>query len=275
MSRVMRSISAEWRKVTATKMWWIMAIVMFVYAAIMGGTFAAMFAFTENAAADMGAPATMSPEQMGKLVLSAVSGFCYVIPLLLGSIMATGEMRHKTLGLAFIAEPRRGIVLTGKIIVLLILGAFIGIVGLIGAGAAGAFLLPSGWLTSATLMLGLRTIVAVGVWAVIGFGLGLLVRNQAIAIVLALVFTQFIEPTVRALAMLWEWTAGVAKFLPGSASDGFVGASILGGLGAVDPSMAGMPSTVFSMGPAALVLIGYAVIFVLGGWALRWRGDVA
>ncbi|WP_217135813.1 ABC transporter permease [Leucobacter chinensis] len=274
MNRLTRSLSAEWRKVTATKLWWILALVMLIYAGIMGGVFAGMFAFADNLDTG-GAGLGMSPEQMGKLVLSSVSGFCYVIPLLLGAIMATGELRHKILGLSFIAEPKRGIVLTGKVIVLLVVGALLGAAGLIGAGVMAAILLPAGWLTTATALLGLRTLVAIGLWAVIGFGVGLLVRNQAVTIVLMLVFTQFIEPTVRATSMMWEWMASVVKFLPGSASDGFVGASILGGMGVFDSSMSGAPSSVLEVAPAFFVLVAYAVVSVLAGWALRWRGDVA
>ena len=276
MSRLTRSLSAEFRKIFATKMWWILGIVILVYSALMGGTFAAMFGLSAEALGDMGvtgAQSGLDEVHMVKTVLSSVSGFSYVVPLLLGAIMATGELRHKILGLAFVAEPKREIVLVAKIIVLLVIGAILGVIGLIGAGGAGAIFLHEGWLHIDTLLLGLRTIATIAMWAVIGFGVGLLVRNQAVTIVLVLVFTQFVEPMLRVAAMFWDWSANLAKFLPGSASDGFVGASVLGDMGAMDPSIEGV-STTLDVLPAFFVLLAYAIITVFGGWATRWRGDI-
>ncbi|MGO1735375.1 MAG: ABC transporter permease [Leucobacter sp.] len=275
MSRFARSLSAEFRKVTATKIWWILALVLAVYSAMMAATFAALFVAMADA---LGAEVPALPEQeAANIVYATVTSFGYVIPLLLGSLMATGELRHRILGLAFIAEPKRIVVLLSKTVVLLALGVVIGVVGLIGSVAAGAGVIG---LTDSSPMLGTgetwqlfaRVIVAMALWAVIGFGIGALVRNQAFAIVLALVFTQFLEPVLRMGAQFWDWSASVARFLPGSATDAFVGAS------ALDMSFA---ESADSAGPEALgswqgllVLVAYGVVTLFAGWILRWRGDV-
>ena len=270
MSRFTRSLKAEFRKLVATKMWWILGIVIAAYSALMAGTFAAIFTIATD---EMPSP-MLDAEMTGKLVMSAVPSFGYVVPLLLGAIMATGELRHKILGLAFIAEPRRHIVLVAKIIVLLTFGAILALAGFAGAVVTVVWFMPEGWLTAETILLCLRSIATLALWAAIGFGVGLIVRNQAITIVLMLVFTQFIEPMLRMGAMFWEWSANIAKFLPGSASDGFVGMSILGDMGVVDDSMTGTSTTTFGIGIAALVLIGYAVVTVAVGWAARLRRDI-
>lgn len=212
MNRLGRSLSAEFRKVRATRLWWILAIVLAGYSAMIAATFAFMFGamadMLGDAAGDAAAQA-LPAQDVASMVYSSVSSFGYVIPLLLGALMATGEMRHGTLGLAFMLEPKRGVVLLGKAAVLLGFGLLIGIAGLIGAIATGASVLSA---TGADPMLGsaetwllaARVLAAIGIWAIIGFGIGVLVRNQAITIVIALVFTQFIEPILRSAATFWQ-----------------------------------------------------------------------
>lgn len=276
MQRLRRSLSAEFRKLTATNMWWIMAIVIFVYSAFVGGTFGAL----------VGTMADTMPEGMGmdevagaSMVYATAANLGYAVPVLFGAIMATGEIRHRTIGLAFLAEPRRGIVLSGKLIALLIVGFFLGLIGVVGSVGAGASVL-AGLGSSPALDSGevwgviLRAVFVLALWAVIGFGVGLLVRNQAITIVIILIFTQFIEPTVRLGAMFWEWTAEVAKFLPGSASDAFVGASYLTNLGALDPSVSGTSDASLSVWAGLAVIVVYGVLAVGLGYLTRWRGDV-
>lgn len=274
MSRIARSLSAEWRKVRSTKLWWILALVLLAYSAMMGGVFAFMFGVLADQMGSMELPA----QDNANMVYSSVTTFGYVIPLLFGALMATGEIRHRTLGLAFTLEPRRGIVLSSKLIVLLGMGVLLGIAGLLGAVGAGATIFAS---TGGDPMLGTadtwaliaRVIAGIAIWAVIGFGVGVLVRNQAFAIVIALVFTQFIEPVARVGASFWEWSAQLAKFLPGAATDAFVGASVMNNMSAVDSTM---PASAASLGiwTGLAVLVAYAAVTVLAGWALRWRKDV-
>ena len=277
MSRLTRSLSSEARKVRSTKLWWILAIVLAGYSAFMGALFAFMFGALGDAMDGSGV--SLPAQETASMVYASVSTFGYVIPLLFGALMATGEIRHHTLGLAFTLEPKRGVVLASKSIVLLVVGLLIGLAGLIGAVGAGAPILAA---TGGDPMLGsaetwlliVRVLVAISLWALIGFGIGVLVRNQAFAIVLALVFTQFLEPVLRMGAQFWEWSAQVAKFLPGAATDAFVGASVMGSLSSLDPTA---PETTSELGiwTGLLVLAGYAVVALLAGWLLRWRRDVA
>ncbi|MFV0432405.1 MAG: ABC transporter permease [Leucobacter sp.] len=279
MSRLARSLSAEFRKVRATKLWWILAVVLLGYSAMMAAMFAFIFGAMLDELAGAGAEsASLSAQSIADLVYASVTTFGYVIPLLFGALMATGELRHRTLGLAFTLEPKRGIVLLSKAIVLLAYGVVIGVAGLIGAVGAGAPLLAA---TGGDPMLGsadtwalmVRVLAAIGIWALIGFGIGVLVRNQAFAIVLALVFTQFIEPVLRTGAQFWEWSAQAAKFLPGSATDAFVGASVMNDLSAFDPSAPQAAEPLGIWGGLA-VLVSYAVVAIVAGWALRWRRDI-
>ena len=286
MNRLVRSLSAEIRKVRATKLWWILALVIAGYSAMMAAVFVFMFHAMPDAAGAAGAadPAAaagpaMPPQMIASLVYSSVSTFGYVVPLLFGALAVTGELRHRTLGLAFLFEPRRGIVLASKTITVFVVGLGLGVAGVIGAIAASlpVFHAVDGdpMLSSTdTWALIARVVVAIGLWAVLGFGVGVLVKNQAFAIVLALVFTQFIEPVARMGAQFWDWSAQVAKFLPGAASDAFVGASVMNSLSEADPSMAGVSVTSLGIWSGLAVLAAFAAVAVAAGWALRWRGDV-
>lgn len=277
MSRLTKSLSSEIRKVRSTKLWWILAIVLVAYSAFL----AALFAFLFSSMGEVlgGSGIELPAQQAANLVYSTVSTSGYVIPLLFGALMATGEIRHRTLALTFTLEPKRGIVLLSKTLVLFGVGLVIGIAGLIGAVGTGAVVLE---LTGGQAMLGAvetwmiiaRVLAAMAVWAIIGFGVGILVRNQAFAIVLTLIFTQFIEPILRTVAQFLDWSAQVAKYLPGAATDAFVGGGSLGDLSTVDPSVqAG--ATPLGIWAGLAVLLGYAAVAVFAGWLLRWRKDVA
>ena len=277
MKRFGRSLSSESRKATATRTWWVLGIVLALYAAMMAATFA--FMFSEVAAQFGGGTAGLPTEgDSSHLVYSSITTFGYVIPLVVGALMATGEIRHRTLGVTFIAEPRRGIVLGAKTVVLLGMGFVLGIFGVVGGvGAAAPLMLstdqPTGLESAETWLLLGRVLVSLSVWAVIGFGMGLIVRNQVFAVVIALVFTQFLEPVLRMGAQFWEWSAEVAKFLPGAAADAFVGASIMSGLGA-DPA-ATTSTEPLTVGFGFVVLAGYAVLTVFAGWWFSWRRDIS
>lgn len=278
-NRITRSLSSEWRKVLSTKLWWILAIVIAAYSAMIASMFAFMFSAMGEALASAGEGAPALPAQSAAdMVYSSVSGFGYVVPLLLGALTATGELRHRTLGLTFTLEPCRGLVLLSKTVVLLGFGVALGAAGLIGAVGAGASVLAA---TGADPMLGTgetwavigRVLAVLGIWAVIGFGIGVLVRNQAVAIVIALVFTQFVEPLLRTGAQFWEWSAQLAKFLPGAATDAFVGASLMNNLSALDPS-APQGSGALGIWGGFAVIVAYAAVALAAGWLLRWRRDV-
>lgn len=275
MQRLVRSLSAEFRKLTATHMWWIMGVVILLYSAMMGATFAALVGTTAEAMpADMG----LDGPSGASMVYATAANLGYAVPVLFGAIMATGELRHRTLGLAFLAEPKREIVLAGKLIALLIVGLALGVAGVVGSVGVGAPVLSALGVSpslDSTDVWGviLRAIVVLALWAVIGFGVGLLVRNQAITIVIVLVFTQFIEPTVRLGAGFWEWTAEVAKFLPGAASDAFVGASYVTNLAALEPS-APSSSASLSILAGLGVTVLYGLLAVGLGYLTRWRGDL-
>lgn len=271
MERISRSFSSEWRKVTATKTWWLLAIVMLLFSAMMGATFAFIYAEVNEHTGQVAGPVAWS-------VYASTATFGYMIPLVLGALAATNELRHHTLTVTFGIEPRRGIVLAGKALAMLVVGLVLAVAGLIGSVGTGAVILQ--WKGVPTLLAEVgtwavfgRIAIAIALWALIGFGMGLIVKNQAFAIVVAIAFPQFIEPIARMGAQFWQWTASLAKFLPGSATDAFVGASVYNEMSMTDPSLPDMQASLGVPG-GFLVLLAYVVVLCAIGWLIRLRADV-
>lgn len=274
MSLVAASRS-EITKQFSTSAWWILALVLVVYvgstAAGLGFVFAAS---STGAISDQGAgiPADAIPG----VLYSLAASIGYVFPLLVGTLMVTGEFRHKTLTPTFLATPRRGVALSAKVVVGVLIGliyAVISLVATVGPGAAflAGFGLDTALSSSDTWALLGRIVLALVLWTLVGIGVGTLVRNQVAAIVIVLAFTQFVEPIVRVAASFVTGLSDVTKFLPGAASDALVGASIFTGLG----GQTAASGTTLEWWGGGIVLAAYALVLLVLGHLFSWRRDVS
>ena len=266
---------SETTKQFTTSIWWVLAIVLVAYvgftAAVLG------FIFTASAAGTLPGDAPQIPaEGLSATLYSTATAVGYVFPLLIGTLMVTTEFRHKTLTPTFLATPKRGVVLWAKILVGILVGVLFGVIGVVSSVAPSAgFLAASGLHTDLasvdTWALFGRMILAFILWVLIGIGVGVLVRNQVGAIVGVLVFTQFLEPVGRAAASFVDGLSDVTRFLPGAASDALVGASIF----TMGMATTGESSGALEWWAGGLVLLGYAVVFVVLGHLVSWRRDVS
>jgi ABC-2 type transport system permease protein len=263
---------AEFQKLFTVRLWWLLAIVLFVYVGFTAGLIAGVFSGLVDAGGGQLPPALGN---IHLIVYSVATSIGYVFPVLLGALVTTSEFRHQTLTPTFLANPRRGRVLLAKVVALAVVGAGYGIVAIAASVGAGATVLG---LTGAdpmldseeTWLLLARAVVAMALWAVIGVGLGAVVPNQVAVIVILLAFTQFLEPILRIGASVWEWTAELGQYLPGAASDALVGASVFSVAG-------GGPAAVTRMlewWQGGLVLLGIAVVATAIGYVTTWRRDV-
>ena len=278
MTSFLRSIAAEFAKIFTTRLWWILALVLFGYIGLLAGGLAALFSGLQTGVISPDTVNTGGGDLSGfgslpPIIYSFASSVGYVFPVLIGALATTGEFRHQTLTPTFLATPRRGVVLGAKTVTLLLVGAAFGLIALaasvgIGGGVMSAFGVDALLLDSETWLLAARTVLAMGLWAAIGVGLGVLVPNQVASIVIVLAFTQFVEPLLRLAASFLEVTAKIGNFLPGAASDALVGASIFT---LMNPAGAAP----LDWWQGGLVLLGYALVATVIGYAVSWKKDVS
>ncbi|XVX21338.1 ABC transporter permease [Actinomycetota bacterium] len=260
-----RAIKAEFRKFFTTRMWWGMAIAM----VIAGAAFAGLFGWMLTDQAQMGSEGapTGTKEQIVNSVYTGGLSVGYLLTLTIGIMQIGSEYRHKTITSTFLSVPRRVKAMFAKVIALIGIGSFYGLLSLLGSVLVGAIVLNArGWDPFPTdgvwRTLGLSLLV-LALWALIGLGVGILIPNQVAAILIAIGVAWIIEPLAGLLiGSLWDWgQEHVVKFLPSSATNAMVN-------GVTNP---GMGSQLEWWG-GALTLAAYAAVLAgLGIWRTTRR----
>jgi hypothetical protein len=210
--------------------------------------------------------------ELAAAVYGLINAVGYVFPLVIGSLTMTTEFRYQTITQSLLVEPRRGVFLGAKLLATVPLGLLYGLVGTVAVvGVAAPLLSLAGdgaFLTDGdVLRVVVLGIVVSALWAVIGVAFGSVLPNQVAAIVVILVFTQFVEPIARLSLGAFDATGGVAKYLPGAAADGLMGASFFAAFG-------GGESDLLPRWAALLVLLTYAGVLALVGRFTTLRRDI-
>lgn len=261
-----QALVAEWRKVTTTRMWWILALAMFGYMVFLGAVLGFAFTHPESGSGDLQVRGRAAAETVYTLAAS----FGYAFPLVVGALAMTGEFRHRTITATLLAEPRRGLVLAAKLAVSLGVGAVYGVAGTLGALVGGAPLLEAlgdgAFLGSGGAWAGIGfCVLALAIWSAIGVGVGSLLTNQVAAVIAILAFTQFVEPVLRLGLASVDALAGASKYLPGAAAEALSGSSFYSSAG-----MAGL----LDRWQGGLLLLAYAVVLAVLGRLTALRRDV-
>jgi len=264
------ALITEYRKLVSTRMWWLLLAVMFAYMIFMGVVMAFTFTVEPSGQSTTSAPAPIGGVDAAESVYTLGAALGYVFPLIIGALAVTGEFRHQTITPTLLAEPRRSVVLSAKVLSAVAIGVVFGVVGtlgtivggapLLGFAGDGAYLTDGGVLTAALL-----AAVALALWAIVGVGVGTLLPNQVAAIVVILAFTQFVGPLLRVALAAVDWLAGVAKFMPGAAGEALAGSSIFGASGMTD---------LLGRWEGGLVLVAYGIVFAVIGYWTTLRRDV-
>jgi ABC-2 type transport system permease protein len=250
-------VRAEWTKLFTTRVW----IGLLAGACVMAGGFAALL--TGLAGQEGGPPPVGSPDY--EALALAVASNAVVFALILGIIGMTQEFRHRTATPTFLTTPKRGRVVVAKLVAyalaavpfaLAAVAVTVAVV-VVYAGARGAAPSLSGENAEVLLSAGL----AIVVYAVIGVGLGALLRNQVGAIVGALVYLYVVEPLLSAFSA----TAAVYKWLPGGALEAMT--TTFRGPQAIAPDL-------LERWQGGLLLLGYGLVAALVGTLLSVRRDV-
>lgn len=215
-------LRSEWFKLRTLRLNYALLIIGFVFVVVITGLigiFAEVDRFTETTSGDLAEIVGVSAILAG-LLLSVV-----------GVLAISSEFGHGTIRPTLVATPSRSKVFIAKAIVLVVLafvaGLVVGVVGyLIGFAllsardAQGLSLFDSdGTLT--VLLVGLPVLFVL--LAMFGFGLGLLIRNSAAAVTLAILWPILIE-TIIGTALTIGGIDEPGKFLPYQSSLALVSA---------------------------------------------------
>ena len=141
--------------------------------------------------------------------------------LVVGVLASAGEYRHNTIVPTLLAQPRRARLAAAKVQAVAVVGLVMAATSAVVSSAVGWALLSSreaptadlGPVPSGLLVLG----GTAALYGVLGVGLGLLLRNQAVAMTVALVWYFVVEqiaPIVLRAPHAQQW-------LPGGAADAF------------------------------------------------------
>lgn len=193
------------------------------------------------------------------------------LALVLGVIMITGEHRHKTVTPTFLAEPRRGRVAAAKLVLAcaggLTVAVVAGVVGLLfGLGTVAGDMAPAGRMLTEFRHVWPGVAAAAVLFGAYGVGLGALLKNQAVAIVVGLGVTAIVEPIVVAAA------PSVGRWFPSSAAQALesvtANPAVRGGFGG------GGLAHLITWWEGALVLLAYGVVLAAAGSFTTLRADV-
>jgi ABC-2 type transport system permease protein len=261
------AITAEFRKLFTTRLWWGMAIGVFIAGAGLAGLFAAI-AGRDFGGGGGGRQLQLDPLQTATNVYVSGLGVAYLMTLAIGVMAIGAEYRHKTITSTFLATPRRVRVMVAKVVSLLGSGAFYGLVFVIGSVGVGATVLslrslPAFPATGPILRTLALSLLVLGLWALIGLGAGILIPNQVAALLVAIGVAWIVEPIAGLVLNNWSWGADIARFFPSQAS------------GAIVQSVSGTPGAhPLTWWGGALVLVAYAAVLAGVGSALTVRRDV-
>ena len=264
------AIRSEFRKFFTTRMWWGMAIGVFLSGAAFAVLFALLLAGSKTGGPNSNGPRLpdLGSTSMVSTVYTGGLSIAYLLTLTVGVMSIGSEYRHKTITSTFLATPKRVRVMVAKVISLLGIGAFYGVVfltGSVGVGAAtiaikGFSPFPEAGPIVRTLALSL---LVLGLWALIGLGAGILIPNQVAAILIAVGAAWILEPVLGILLGLVSWGQSIAPYMPSQATVAMVG-------------QVNTSATVelLSWWAGALVLVAYAAVLAGIGSLLTVRRDV-
>lgn len=192
---------------------------------------------------------------------------------LFGALTITGEFRRGSLASAVLVEPRRICLVLAKLTALVtstvvaatllaVVRASVLAVGLI---AQGQPLLAE---PSETLSMWGRSIIALGLYATLGFGIGLLIRNQ-VATLSAIFAAIVIESIIRPVALLILGESNPTLYLPFGLVSDIVGNTPLAAFGAATSLTATLSAV------AAIIALTLWAAALLGAATTRFgRTDV-
>lgn len=258
------AVRSELRKMFTTRLWWGMAVGVALSAAALTALFTAL-------AGNEGLPPLDAPNAVSQAYTSGLT-FAYLIVLAVGIIAIGGEYRHQTMSSSYLSVPRRARLFAAKLVAAAVIGAVYGVVYVVAALATGIPIIllrgfdpfPPGDTVARSFAM---SVLALVLWALIGLGLGSLIKNQIAALLIGVGVAWIGEQLILLGLVALGW-GRVGAFLPGMSTVALVQEPL---------TVEGMPFDFEYLGwwQAALVLATYALVLAGLGVFRASREDVS
>jgi ABC-2 type transport system permease protein len=216
-----RLIAGEFAKLFATRLWlWLLLASMAI---------AALYASLQIAFSDDPHTWTLplSTADGQQTLLATAASAASPLVAVLAAIGMTGEYRHRTATTTFLATPHRARVVGAKLVTYGLVG-----IGYAVACTAVVTAIAVPWLADKGIDLSLAGnglpgsmvggVAAVTLYALVGVGLGALLREQVATVVGLLIYLFVLEPILTNIGALDSWT----RYLPGPADDALTGIAL-------------------------------------------------
>jgi len=226
---VIPAIGSEFRKFFTTRLWWGMAIGIFLAGAAFALLFGILLTGDQAGAGGPGGVPTGDATQIASSVYVGGLSVGYLLLLTIGVLQIGSEYRHKTISGTFLATPKRLRAMLAKVVALLGIGAIYGLISLLGSVSVGAIVLTArdqDAFPSTTILRTLAlSLLVLGLWALIGLGIGILIPNQVAALLIGIGVAWIVEPLLGFAMSYWEFgREHIAQFMPSSATNAVINA---------------------------------------------------
>jgi ABC-2 type transport system permease protein len=236
----LRIVRAELRKLTSTRM----PLAFLIVLVVIGAATAMAVAF----GTDMDGSKTFISSAVDQQSLMAFAGNALVIAGLFGAIAVAREYGHGTVVLTFLTTPRRSRAVGAQLAAAFVAGSVLGLIGAgISAGsvAAGLTATDFGFMVSAADLAQVlaASTLAGGAGAVLGAGVGALIRNTGGAVTGTILLLVILPPlAVQMVSETASWIPGtLANVVSGIESTVAIGPAIAAiGMWALVPAAIGM-----------------------------------
>jgi ABC-2 type transport system permease protein len=254
---VIRLVRAELKKLTTTRfVWWMLLGSLALIAVNIG---ALVLLAGREVGGQQAMPPLTDPTTLHQVFAQATG--VVVFPLVVGVMLLTTEYRNHTMATTFLVTPRRGRVVTAKVVVAAFVGLLYGLVGAALIVAMTSALLP---LKQVSIDWGgdpgrivAGGIVVTALYCVLGVGLGSLIRSQVAAVLVAVIGALLID------AALAQLLPEIGRFTPAGAAAALTLGEPSRGVDYLTPWLGG------------LVLAGYALLAALIGTWTTVRRDLS
>jgi ABC-2 type transport system permease protein len=216
-------LAAEFRKLFTTRLWLWLLLASIAWTA----GYSALAITLGQRPGGLAPPLASAAGQHALFAIGA--GGAGPLAAILAAAGVAGEFRHRTAAATFLATPRRGRVVTAKLVTYLLAGG-----GYAVACAAVGLAVALPWLAARGTPVSLAgngdltvlgaVIISAALFGVTGAGLGALLGSEVVTIAGLLLYLYVAEPLISHITALGSWTA----YLPGVAADSLTQASQAG-----------------------------------------------